>query len=148
NPVSLRTRRGWESENLTLMYSGNMQLGHRFDAILSIATVTPSTAHRRCVLFAGGSRHREIASATAEHPDAPLELHPYADAAELANHLASADIHLVSLEPKWTGTMVRSKLQGIFAVGRPVIFVGDRESSIGQWITESGGGIVVPPGDI
>lgn len=148
NPVGLRASRGWESDDLILMYSGNMGLGHRFGEILSIATATPSTAHRRFVFFGGGSRHREIASAIAEHPDAPLELHPYADAADLANHLASADIHLVSLEPKWTGTMVPSKLQGIFAVGRPVIFVGDRESSIGQWITESGGGIVVPPGDI
>ena len=43
--------------------------------------------------------------------------------------------------------MVPSKLQGIFAAGRPVIFIGSRHSSIGRWIVESGGGWVVPPDD-
>jgi glycosyltransferase involved in cell wall biosynthesis len=60
----------------------------------------------------------------------------------------TADVHLVSLEPAWTGTMVPSKLQGIFAVGRPVVFVGSRESSIGRWVEESGGGWVVAAGDV
>ena len=56
-------------------------------------------------------------------------------------------MHLVSLNPEWDGTMVPSKLQGIFVVGRPVIFIGSKDSSIGQWVTESGGGWIVPPGD-
>ncbi len=60
----------------------------------------------------------------------------------------TADVHLVSLEPAWTGTMVPSKLQGIFAVGRPVVFVGSRESSIGRWVAGSGGGWVVAAGDV
>lgn len=43
--------------------------------------------------------------------------------------------------------MVPSKLQGIFAVGRPALFVGTEASSIGRWIKESRGGWVVAPGD-
>ena len=84
----------------------------------------------------------------AAHPEAPVELHDYAPAEELAAHLMTADVHLVSLEPAWSGTMVPSKLQGIFAVGRPVVFVGSRESSIGRWVEESGGGWVVAAGDV
>jgi alkanesulfonate monooxygenase SsuD/methylene tetrahydromethanopterin reductase-like flavin-dependent oxidoreductase (luciferase family) len=44
--------------------------------------------------------------------------------------------------------MVPSKLQGIFAVSRPVIFIGSAESSIGQWVAESGGGWLVAAGDV
>lgn len=44
--------------------------------------------------------------------------------------------------------MVPSKLQEIFAVGRPVIFIGSEDCAIGQWIKESGGGWVVAPGDV
>lgn len=84
----------------------------------------------------------------AEHPNSPVELHEYAPAEELAAHLQSADVHLASLDEAWTGTMVPSKLQGIFAAGRPVIFIGGADSSIGRWVEESGGGWVVAAGDI
>ncbi len=77
-----------------------------------------------------------------------MELHEYAPADELAAHLQSADVHLASLDTAWTGTMVPSKLQGIFAAGRPVIFIGSAESSIGRWVAESGGGWVVHEGDV
>ena len=83
-----------------------------------------------------------------EHPEAPVELHDYAPAEILAEHLRSADVHLASLDEKWTGTMVPSKLQGIFGAARPLIFIGDARSSIGRWVAESGGGWVVAPGDV
>jgi glycosyltransferase involved in cell wall biosynthesis len=82
-----------------------------------------------------------------ENPDAPLELGSYVPRSKLAEHLASADVHLASLDPVWDGTMVPSKLQGIFTMARPVIFVGSRTGAMGRWIAESGGGWVVEPGD-
>ena len=101
----------------------------------------------RFVFYGGGKRRGEISAFMARHPDAAVELHDYAPVDELAAHLQSADVHLASLDPAWTGTMVPSKLQGIFAAGRPVIFIGAAESSIGRWVMESGGGWVVAAGD-
>ena len=43
--------------------------------------------------------------------------------------------------------MVPSKVQGIFASGRPLLFVGSETCAIGEWISEAGAGWVVPPGD-
>lgn len=214
---ALRARRGWSDDDLIVMYSGNMGLGHRFGEILAVAkrgTIehrreevigadTEDSALRRMnesrdelplgqpvgaspsvnlsatavsgfrdpdlapafcnsqlpilrsqlppklrfVFYGGGKRRKEIESFLASHPDAPVELHDYAPADGLVAHLQSADVHLVSLDPAWTGTMVPSKLQGIFQAGRPVIFIGSTESSIGQWVRESGGGWVVQPDD-
>ena len=76
------------------------------------------------------------------------ELMDYVPAEELTSHLLSGDVHLASMEPSWDGTMVPSKLQGSFSVGRPVLFVGSRTCSIGKWILESGGGWGVAPGDL
>ena len=44
--------------------------------------------------------------------------------------------------------MVPSKLQGSFAVGRPVIYVGGRRCETARWIEESGGGWVVNENDL
>ncbi len=128
------------------MYSGNMGLGHRFGEVLA-AAVALAGEPVRFEFFGGGKRRGEIAEFVAAHPDCRIGLHDYAPADELGAHLQSADVHLASLDPGWTGTMVPSKLQGIFAAGRPVIFIGDADSSIGQWITASGGGWTVDADD-
>ena len=146
DPSSLRQKRGWAEDELVVMYSGNMGLGHRFGEILAAALALKDEPVR-FVFFGGGKRRAEIADFIADHPQCRIELHDYAPASELAAHLQSADIHLASLDPAWTGTMVPSKLQGIFAAARPAIFIGSSDSSIGQWIDQSGGGRTVPAGD-
>ena len=155
--VNRRHACGWADGELVVMYSGNMGLGHRFAEILEMigkeserdsACLVPNSQATRYVFFGGGKRRGEIERFLSEHPEAPVELHDYAPAEILGAHLRSADVHLASLDGKWTGTMVPSKLQGIFAAGRPVIFVGDERSSIGRWVIDSGGGWVVAPGDV
>jgi hypothetical protein len=142
----LRKARGWGDDELVVMYSGNMGLGHRFGEILA-AALELKDKPVRWVFFGDGRRRGEVADFMRAHPECRLELHPYAPAEMLTEHLRSADVHLASLDPAWTGTMVPSKLQGIFAAARPVVFIGSADSSIGRWVTESGGGWVVPPGD-
>ena len=130
---------------VVLMYSGNMGLGHRFDEFLAAAA---SAGDDFLWKFHGqGKRRAEVEKFLAENPEAPVTLGDYVPREELAAHLAAADVHLASLDPVWDGTMVPSKLQGIFAIGRPVIFVGSRTCAMGTWILESGGGWVVPPDD-
>lgn len=137
--------RGGEGR-LVLMYSGNMGLGHRFGEFLEAAE---KAGGQHLWKFHGqGKRRREIEAFLEEHPNAPVTLGPYVPREELAAHLAAADVHLASLEESWEGTMVPSKLQGIFAIGRPVIFVGSETCAIGRWILSSDGGWVVPPGRV
>ena len=147
--MALRKSRGWNDDELIVMYSGNMGLGHLFDEVLLAASeVENSGETSRFVFFGGGKRRAEVAAYIEAHPDAPVELHDYVNAEDLDTHLASADVHLVSLRPVWDGTMVPSKLQGVFAASRPVIFIGSEESSIGQWVSQSGAGWLVGPGDV
>jgi hypothetical protein len=68
--------------------------------------------------------------------------------AALAASLAAADVHLASLSSGWEGVCVPSKIAAVFAVGRPVVFVGTRRSEAAEWITTSGGGWVVEEGDV
>ena len=66
----------------------------------------------------------------------PVRFAGFASEEELGKRLAAADVHMVSLAPHWTGTVVPSKFFGALAVGRPVLFAGSRRCAIARWITE------------
>lgn len=141
-----RKKRGWSEQELILMYSGNMGLGHRFREFLEAAERL-GPAGPLWAFAGGGKRRPEIESFAAAHPSARIQLLPYVPAPELAASLGSADVHLASLDSAWQGLMVPSKIQGIFAVGKPVIFVGKKENELADWILEQGAGWVVEEGD-
>ena len=154
--LTLRRQRGWGDDELVVMYSGNMGLGHRFDEILAAAKELATSSiddpqstipPLRFVFYGGGKRREEVAEFIKENPGHAVELHDYCPAEHLTTHLQSADVHLASLDAAWTGTMVPSKVQGIFGAARPVIFIGSNDSSIGRWVLESGGGWQQQPGD-
>jgi glycosyltransferase involved in cell wall biosynthesis len=144
--AALRHARGWPEDELVVMYSGNMGLGHRFGEAMRAALALAGEPVR-WVFFGGGRRSGEIEAFMRENPRCRMELNTYVEEEQLVDHLGSADLHLVSLEAGWTGTMLPSKLQGVFAVGRPVVFIGGETSAMWRWVTESGGGWVVRPDD-
>lgn len=57
---------------------------------------------------------------------------PYQPLGRLSDSLSVSDVHLVSLEPSVADFLVPSKVYGIMAVGRPVIYVGSKTSEIGD----------------
>lgn len=144
-PVPLRAQRGWPRERLVLLYSGNLGLGHRFDEFLAAARALGPSGPRWAFAGAGRARPR-IERFIAEQPDLPIELLANVEAARLREHLCSADVHLMSLEPSWEGTLLPSKLQASLAVGMPVLYVGEPRGDLGRWIADHGIGWVVPPG--
>lgn len=146
NYDELRRSRGWTKDELVVMYSGNMGLGHPMAEALAAAKELKGSPVR-FVFYGRGKRRGEVERFIRENPECWVEINDYAPAEMLGAHLRSADVHLVSLDPAWTGTMVPSKLQGVFSIGRPVIFIGSKESSVGRWVAESGGGWIVPPGE-
>lgn len=148
--IALRAARGWQND-VVFTYSGNMGRGHRLEEMLEAARLLqaspPPGARLRFVFAGGGARRKGVEEFALARPGA-VDLLPYEPAATLAAHLASADVLLASQEPAWQGCLVPSKIQGAFAVGRPVLFVGGERNGTAGWIRGSGGGWVVPPGDV
>ena len=143
----LRRERGWTDDELVLLYSGNMGLGHRFGEFLEAASRLID-APIRWVFAGSGKRRQEIETMAKAIPSARIQFLGYVPHEKLPAHLCSADIHLASLDAAWQGMMVPSKLQGSFAVGRPVIYVGGQDCETALWIRQSGGGWTVKEGDL
>lgn len=143
----LRCERGWTEGEVVLLYSGNMGLGHRFGEFLEAASQL-ADAPIRWVFAGSGKRRQEIETLAKAAPSARIQFLGYVPHEKLQAHLCSADIHLASLDAAWQGMMVPSKLQGSFAVGRPVIYVGGQDCETALWIRQSGGGWTVNEGDL
>jgi glycosyltransferase involved in cell wall biosynthesis len=143
----LRLERGWAAEEVVFLYSGNMGLGHRFGEFLEAAKKLGGSGPR-WVFAGGGKRRAEIEAFARSNPECHLSFLDYVPHASLCAHLGAADVHLASLDASWQGFMVPSKLQGSFAAGRPVLYVGGDKCETAMWIQESGGGWVVAENDI
>lgn len=130
---SLR-RKLFGDARLTLLYSGNFGRAHEFTEFLLLARQLRNTGISMG-FSVRGNRVEELRNAVTTD-DTNIRFLPFAEESELSRHLATGDIHLVSLRKNWTGIVVPSKFFGCLASGRPVIFAGEEQSCISKWIRE------------
>jgi colanic acid biosynthesis glycosyl transferase WcaI len=143
-PVNIDERtRLFGNTRLALLYSGNFGRAHSYREVLALASQLASED----VSFAfstRGNREAELRSAIRDQ-GIPISIVPFASAENLSARLACADVHIVSLRPAWTGTVVPSKFFGALSVGRPVLFSGSDDSSLAEWIKTYEVGWILQP---
>ncbi|MCB0058960.1 MAG: glycosyltransferase family 4 protein [Caldilineaceae bacterium] len=128
---------------LGLLYSGSFGRAHSYQEFLELARALRGEGVGFC--FAGrGHRAEELKQAVTPQ-DTNITFAGFAEESELEKRLTACDLHLVSLTPEWTGTVVPSKFFGALAAGRGVVFAGSEESSIAQWVREHQVGWVLTP---
>jgi colanic acid biosynthesis glycosyl transferase WcaI len=138
---------GIPEDHLVVMYSGNMGLGHRFETILAAARSLASVTKIHFVFIGDGARKKQIEAFSQANQLNNILLLPYQPRERLRETLSAGDIHLISLDEKVQGLIVPSKLAGILAVGRPIIFLGDKQNCVATEILQEPCGYVIPEGD-
>jgi colanic acid biosynthesis glycosyl transferase WcaI len=139
---------GLSQDSLVVMYSGNMGLGHRFETILEAARGLAPVDKVRFVFIGDGAKRPQIEAFRRTHNLDNVIMLPYQPRERLRETLSAGDIHLISLDDKVQGFIVPSKLAGILAVGRPVLFLGDDQNSVAAAILRGSCGYVIPDGDV
>ncbi len=139
-------RRLFGDAALALMYSGTLGRAHTYEEILALAR---RLRDRKVMLVFSvrGNREQELREAV-KPSDTNIAPCPFASEADLERRLGAADVHVVSLRPEWTGMVVPSKFFGAIAAGRPVLFVGSRESAVARWIESYGLGWVLTAANV
>jgi colanic acid biosynthesis glycosyl transferase WcaI len=142
---SWRRAGGWDGR-LSVVYSGNMGVAHEFDTLLDAAAQLGDE-----VWFAfvgGGPRRIEVEEGAARRGLSNVEFHPPVPREGLGDLLAAGDVHMVTLRPGMPGLLVPSKLYGILAAGRPVVYVGPAEGEAWETVSGSGCGTCLANGDV
>lgn len=141
-------REEWSiGDRLLVMYSGNFGIGHDVDTFLEAAKALQDDDRIRFAFVGGGKRKSEVeAFIDANDLSSTCIVAPYQPRERLGDLLTAADVHLATMLPGWEGVMVPSKLFGMLAAGRPVLFVGPATSEVALVIEELDCGRRVEPG--
>ena len=100
-------------------------------------------------LFVGsGGRRQELADFCSAHEIDSAEFRPYVPRDQLSEGLALGDIGLVTQREDCCGSVVPSKLYGILASGRPLLYIGPKAATPALIIDRHDCGWHVRPGDV
>jgi glycosyltransferase involved in cell wall biosynthesis len=130
-----------------LLYAGSMSRPHDFESLLQLARACRARAGNEVALcFACTGTSLSALKAAVRPDDTNVSFAPFIDERTLQQRLEAADFHVGSLRPEYTGIVVPSKFFAALAVGRPFIFAGTADSSVGRWILQHQVGLLLEPG--
>jgi len=133
-------------DRFVVCYSGNLGRAHEFETLLGAAGVLCGDDSVKFLIIGGGTNMEGMRRAVAQLALDNMVFLPYQPLEQLGDSLAAADVHLVSLRPELEGLIMPSKLYGILAAGRPVIFIGDGDGDVARAIRRADCGETVPIG--
>jgi colanic acid biosynthesis glycosyl transferase WcaI len=134
-------------ERFVIGYSGNLGRAHEFETLIGAARLLRADSRFGFLITGGGAKADAVRNSVQAQGLDSFFFQSYQPAELLSDSLAAADVHLVSLLPALEGLVVPSKLYGILAAGRPVVFVGDTRSDLAKLVCEQRCGIAVAVGD-
>lgn len=141
-------RREWDlEEKFVVGYSGTLGPAHDIEAVLDAAERLRDRADIVFLFIGGGELRPRLEAEFAARGLSNILLKPYQPAEILAQSLAVADIHWVSLRPELEGLLVPSKFYAVAAAGRPILAVVDSRAELAEAVRWAGCGFVVPVGD-
>lgn len=126
------------AEHFVIAYSGNLGRVHDLDPVLDLAAELRPDPHFQFLFVGGGAQRRGLQAAARARQLDQVHFHPAQPRADLGRSLGAADLHLVTLRPGAESYVFPSKLYGITAVGRPVLFIGPRDCELARIIRTQG----------
>ncbi len=142
-----RPGRSNEARDLVVLYSGNLGLAHDLDTVTG-AMLELRQDDRVHFVFAGsGGRRAELERFVTEHAIQSVAMRPYAPRASLSESLAVGDVGLVTQRDATCGSVVPSKVYGLLAAGRPIVFVGPADATPARLVRRFGCGWHISVGD-
>jgi len=130
------------ADKFIVLYSGNLGRVHDLPPLLEIAAALRDTAPHIALVFVGnGAQQAPLRAAARTRHLHNIHFLPPAPRAQLSASLSVGDLHLVTLKPGCERYVLPSKLYGITAVARPLLFIGPRTCALFKEVSETGIGL-------
>lgn len=138
----------WElTGSFVVSHSGNLGRAHDIETILGAMELLEKNPDQRTVIqwlfIGGGWNYAKLRHEVQKRNLRRVQFRPRQDRERLSESLSCADVHLVSLKPALEGMILPSKVYGVMAVARPLVFIGDPDGELGQMIQHANLGKVI-----
>lgn len=133
---------------INIFYSGNLGRAHDVDTIAAAILHFRNDPRFQFTFAGGGVGRQQLESLCASKDIRNVRFLAYADKACMSEHLAQADIGLVTERQACVGTVVPSKVYGLMAAGRPILFIGPRQATPGLVVDRFQCGWQIEPGNL
>jgi len=124
-------------------YSGNLGRVHALDPLLAAAALLRDDPNIVFLFVGAGAQRAALETKARAQGLTNVQFQPAQPRTRLAESLSVGDVHLVTLRSGCERLVYPSKLYGILAVGRPVIYVGPLQSELAQSVIKNGAGVEV-----
>jgi glycosyltransferase involved in cell wall biosynthesis len=118
-----------DPEQLVFLYSGNLGLAHDLETLTGGILELDHDPRFHFLFVGSGGRRQELEAIIAAHDLRSVEFRPYVERTSLGESLSAGDIGLVTQRDVCCGSVVPSKVYGLLAAGRPILFIGPRQAT-------------------
>jgi colanic acid biosynthesis glycosyl transferase WcaI len=130
-------------DKINLLYSGNIGLAHDFSLLPPLIRSLKNDP-RVSYTFSGGGKNREaVVSLFEQERENRISFAGYIKREGLSTLLGSAALFLIAQSAATVGDILPSKIYASLAAGRPVIFLGPRQSETAALIIKNDIGMVI-----
>jgi colanic acid biosynthesis glycosyl transferase WcaI len=131
------------TDHFVIGYSGNLGRAHMAETIALLVDATQGIKELRWLFIGGGAGMEPVRQAASRSASAVFQ--PYQPRELLSHSLSVPDVHLISLDPGCEGYIVPSKMYGVRAAAKPVLFLGDADGAVAREIRQHQAGWVLDP---
>lgn len=131
-----------------IAYSGNLGRVHDLDSIVALAEELRPEPRITLLIIGGGPGRAGLEAAVSSRDLTNVQFRPAQPRARLAESLAVADAHLVTLRPECADLVFPSKFYGIVQIGRPTVFIGPRDCELARIVERHGLGLAATPREL
>ncbi len=131
---------------LTVMYSGNMGLGHDIETMLEAARQLQDQPEIHFMFIGAGPKWQFVADMIKAYHLKNVTLLPWQAEEIVPFSMTTADVALVSIERGTEGLMVPSKTFALLATGVALVAICSQDNELVEILTQAKCGWIVQPG--
>lgn len=143
NQAALKKIKIDKNPKFRIIHAGDMGAAYPIKPIIKAAELLKDNKEIEFLFIGDSEAHDKLARERDKYALNNIRFIPYQPTGSYKEMLESGDVHLVTFRSKFNSYLVPCKFYSSLAVGRPIIYLGGKESELGKIIEQYGCGDVV-----
>ncbi len=143
NDEGLKKIKTDKNPKFRIIHAGDMGAAYPIKPIIKAAELLKENTEIEFLFIGDSEAHDKLARERDKRALNNMRFIPYQPTGSYKEMLESGDVHLVTFRPEFNSYLVPCKFFSSLAVGRPIIYLGGKESELGKIIEQYGCGDVV-----